>query len=117
MFREAFPDLNTKEMVKSFQLTLKPWSRAKAQKLETILEEFFIVSVPVTLKTFFRVILELQFEEIIELRVAALHLLASSVARVGQVVGASAAYGHIDEPTERHPQSAAGPRGCERCAD
>ena len=56
--------------------------------------------VPVTLKTFFRVILALQFKEITELRIAALDLFASSVPGVGQVVRAPAAYRHINEPTE-----------------
>jgi len=59
MFREAFPDLNMKDMVKSFQLTLKPWTRVKAQKLEAFLEEFLVVSIPVALKTFFRIKLTL----------------------------------------------------------
>jgi hypothetical protein len=100
MFREAFPDLNMNKMDKIFQPVLKQCRQAKAYKLESILEEFFVMSVPVALKTFFRVILDLQFKEITELRVAALHLFASGVARVGQIVGASTAYGHIDEPTE-----------------
>jgi hypothetical protein len=56
------------------------------------------VSIPIALKTFFRVVLVFQPKEFCELRVVAFHLVSSRIAMVYEVVRACATCCHIDQP-------------------
>src|ERR1700730_14566856 len=58
------------------------------------------MSVPITLKTLFRVVLFLQPEKFCEARVAAFNLVSSGITMVRKIVCAFAAYRHVDESPE-----------------
>src|ERR1700732_786318 len=56
------------------------------------------MSIPVALKTLFRVVLFLQPEKFCEARVAAFNLFSRGITMVRKIVRASAACRHVDEP-------------------
>src|ERR1700730_3980478 len=67
---------------------------------KAVREHGSVVSVPVAVKTLFRVVLFFQLKECCELRIAAFDLVSSGIAMVGQIVRASVACCHVDEPTK-----------------
>src|SRR5712691_5408383 len=64
-------------------------------------EHFPVVSVPVALEDFRGIVLALELEELGELRVAGLDLLARRVLVVGRVVAAAVVDADVDQPPER----------------
>src|SRR5215472_3994072 len=66
-----------------------------------VLKHGLVVAIPIALKAFGRIVFPFELQELRELGIARQHLLASRVPVVGEIVGAVASRGHIDQPAER----------------
>src|SRR5437762_6069073 len=63
-------------------------------------EELPIVAIPITLKTFSRIVLSFQLEKLFELRIARQYLLGFREFMVGEIITSAAAYRQIDQATK-----------------
>src|SRR5215472_17488672 len=66
-----------------------------------VLKHGLVVAIPIALEAFGGIVFPFQLQELRELRIACQHLLASRVPVVGEIVGAVASRGHIDQSAER----------------
>src|SRR5262249_3858742 len=79
---------------------------AKGQAIEASTSHFIrehvpIMPVPVALESFFPVVLSFELEELRQLRITGLHLLANGPFMVGQKIAAAPLPGQVDQPAER----------------
>src|SRR5687768_18154548 len=81
--------------------TLKAKRARSAQSRRLLfLKHPFVVPEPLALEQLLRVVLELELEEFLQLRVAGVHLAAQAVAVIGRVVAAAVLEADVDQAPE-----------------